>query len=93
LSAFIDALWQECPDELSVKRIVSEGFVAITTGRQEDHRQIIALILSQIRTKKILMNLHALGWLIGHSIGMPYLDDLLQTQKKFLAKSLSLWKT
>lgn len=81
LSAFIDAMWQECSDELRVKRIASEGFAAITTGRQEDQRQIIALILNQVRRKKYLMNEHALGWLIGHSIGMPYLDQLLQMQK------------
>jgi hypothetical protein len=81
LSAFIDAMWQECSDELKVKRIASEGFAAITTGRQEDQRQIIALILNQVRRKKYLMNEHGLGWLIGHSIGMPYLDQLLQMQK------------
>jgi len=81
LSAFIDAMWEECSDELSVKRIASEGFAAITTGRQEDQRQIIALILSQIQRKKKLMNEHALGWLIGHSIGLPYLDELLQMQR------------
>ena len=27
------------------------------------------------------MHEHALGWLIGHSIGMPYFDELLQMQK------------
>lgn len=81
LSAFIDAMWEECSDELSVKRIVSEGFVAITAGRQQDQRQIIALILNQARKKKNLMNEHALGWLIGHSIGLPYLDQLLQMQR------------
>jgi hypothetical protein len=86
LSAFFDALWQECSDELRVKRIASEGFVSITTGRQEDQRQIIALILSQLRRKKELMNEHALGWLIGHSIGLPYLEELLQMQRNFLGK-------
>ena len=44
LSAFIDALWQTCSDELFAKRIASEGFVAITKGRQEDQRQIIGVI-------------------------------------------------
>jgi tetratricopeptide (TPR) repeat protein len=93
LSAFIDALGQECSDELSVRRIVSEGFLAITKGRQEDQRQIIGLILNQIQRKKILMDEHALGWLIGHSIGLPYVDDLLQMQKQFLATFPLLWKT
>ncbi len=54
LSDFIDALWQESTDELSVKKIVSEGFLAITNGRQEDQRQIIGLILNQLRRKKSL---------------------------------------
>ena len=81
VSAFIDALWQACSEELSVKRIASEAFVAITTGRQEDQRQIIALILNQIRRKTALMKKHALAWLIGHSIGLPYIDELLQMQK------------
>jgi tetratricopeptide (TPR) repeat protein len=85
LSAFIDALWQECPDDLNVKRIASEGFVAMTTSRQEDQRQIIALILSKLTKQKDLMNEHAVGWLIGHSIGLPYLGDLLELQRSLLA--------
>jgi len=86
LSAFIDALWDEYPDELAVKRIASEGFVAITKGRQKDQRAIIGLILRQLRKKEILMSEHVLGWLIGHSIGLPYFDELLQRQKKLLTR-------
>ena len=81
LSTFIDALWQECSTDLKVKRIASGAFLAITNGRQEDQRQIVLLILKQIRQRKNRMHEHALGWLIGHSIGLPYLDELLQLQR------------
>ena len=93
LSAFIDALWQECRDELKIKRIASEAFDALTRGRQEDQRIIVLLVLKQIQLRKNFMREHALGWLIGHSIGLPYLDDLLQMQKKLLAKCSWLWTT
>lgn len=83
LTAFIDALWQNCSDELKIKRIVSEAFYAITKGRQEDQRLIIGSILKQLQTNRKLVSDHALGWLIGHSIGMPYFNDLLQKQKHF----------
>ena len=86
LCTFIDALWQECPDEFSVKRIASEAFDALTRGRQEDQRRIVLLVLKQIQFRKNLMREHALGWLIGHSIGLPYLDELLQMQKNLLAR-------
>ena len=86
LSAFIDALWPERSDELKVKRIASEGFVAMTAGRQEDQRQIVGLVVRQLREKKALMSEHALGWLIGHSIGLPYLDELLELQRSLLAR-------
>ena len=92
LSAFIDALSQECSDELSIKRIASEAFDAITTGRQEARGQMVLLVLKQIRIKKNLMREHALGWLIGHSIGLPYLDELLQMHKELLARYPSFWK-
>jgi hypothetical protein len=81
LATFIDALWQNCSDELKVTRIVSEAFYAITKGRQEDQRLIIWWILKQLRTNQNLMFQHAVGWLIGHSIGMPYFNELLQMQK------------
>jgi hypothetical protein len=92
LSAFIDAVWQECRDDLKIKRIGSEAFDALTRGRQEDQRLIVLLVLKQIRLRKLLMRAHALGWLIGHSIGLPYLDELLQMQKDFLARCPWLWK-
>jgi len=92
LSEFIDALWQECRDDLTIKRIASEAFDALARGRQEDQRRIVLLVLKQIRLRKNLMRQHALGWLIGHSIGLPYLDELLQMQEDFLAKCPWLWK-
>ena len=92
LSAFIDALCEECSDDLRIKRIASEAFDAITKGRQEDQRAIVLLVLKQIRLKKNLMREHALGWLVGHSIGLPYFDELLQMHKEFLARCPSFWK-
>ena len=79
LSTFIDTLWQECPDALKVKRLASECFVAMTNSREEDQRQIVGLIVHQLRKNKALMYGHALAWLIGHSIGLPCLDELLRT--------------
>jgi hypothetical protein len=82
LSLFIDALWRECTDDLKVKRIASEAFRSIVTGRQEDQPKIIMMVLEQIQERKQLLREHALAWLIGHSIGMPYLDELLRLQRK-----------
>lgn len=81
MSAFIDVLLHECSDEFMVQRIISEIFSSIIKGRQEDQRQLIALILYQMRQKKKFVFKHALGWLVGHSLGMPYFNDLLQMQK------------
>ena len=83
LSAFIDALWQECPEALKVKRLASEGFVAMTNSREEDQRQIVTLIVRQLQKNKGLMYEHALSWLIGHSIGLPYVDELLKLRKMY----------
>ncbi len=82
LSAFIDMLWQECSEDLKVKRIVSEAFSTFIKGRHEDQRLIISLILKKIRTKIRLMTEHSLDWLTGHSLGMMYFDDLLQIKKQ-----------
>lgn len=89
ISSFLDALWEECTDELKVKRIASEAFYAFPKGRQEDLRQIILLILKQIRQKPTLMHEHALSWLIFNSIGMPYFNEILQIQKDFYLSASS----
>lgn len=81
LANFIDMLWQECLNDFKVKRIVSESFNTFVSGRQEDQRHIIGLILNQVRIKRYLMSDHALNWLIGHSIGMPYFNELLQIKR------------
>lgn len=78
LSNFIDILWKECSDELKVKKITSEVFATFVKGRKEEQWQIIGLILKQIRIKERLVREHALDWLIGHSLGMPYFNRLLQ---------------
>jgi len=77
MSAFIDVVMKECADEFKAKKIVSKLFCSITEGRQEDNRDLILLILNQmISKKKHIVSKHASGWLVGHSIGMPYFNDL-----------------
>ncbi len=78
MSEFITAVMKESLDILKAKRIVSEVFHSISNGRQEDHRELIVLILKQLKSKKDkIVKEHALSWLIGHSIGMPYFNELL----------------
>jgi hypothetical protein len=80
LTEFIRLLWIECREGLKVNRIISEGFVAMTQGRDEDVRSIIVTIIRQTNGPRELVRKNALAWLIGHSIGMPYLDALLKLQ-------------
>jgi len=89
LSAFIDLIIKECPDELKVKRIVSETFQSIIKGRPEDQRLLIVLIVQQIKTAKNFVDRHALNWLIGHSIGMPYFSDLLRMWDNYRSNGLA----
>lgn len=78
MSAFIDILIEECTDNLKAMRIISDSFNSITNKRWEDQRQLVFLILKQLRSKKKKAVVkHALGWLIGHSFGMPYFNELL----------------
>jgi hypothetical protein len=77
---FIRVLWIECSEGLNVNRIISEGFVAMTQGRDEDVRSIIVTIIRQTNGPRELVIKNALAWLIGHSIGMPNLDALLELQ-------------
>jgi len=81
MGSFIDTLLNECADDFNVKRIVSEIFTSAIRGRDEDQRKLIGLILRQTHRKKELLLEHALGWLIGHSLGMSYFNDLLLLQK------------
>jgi hypothetical protein len=78
----MDMVLQECPDEVKIMRIASEAYYSITRGRQEDQRLLVALILRQIQSKKSFMSEQALSWLIGHSIGMSYFEELLKKQKE-----------
>lgn len=83
LANFIDMLWQKCSDKFKVKRIISESFNSFVNGRQEDYRLIIWLILKKTRMNREIMNDHALNWLIGHSIGMPFFNELMQIKRKY----------
>jgi tetratricopeptide (TPR) repeat protein len=81
MGSFIDTLLNGCADDFKVKRIVSEIFTSAIRGRDEDQRMLIVLILMQTHRKKEFLLEHALGWLIGHSLGMSYFNDLLLMQK------------
>ena len=81
MASFIDVLLYECFDGFKVRRILSEIFVSITNGRQEDQRDLIELIMRKIRTKRKFLYEHALSWITGHSLGMPYFCDLLKKQR------------
>lgn len=80
LSIFIEMLWEKCSDEFKVMKITSEAFDTFLKGRKEDQRYIIALILKGIFLNKRIITMYALNWLIGHSLGMPYFDELMQIQ-------------
>jgi tetratricopeptide (TPR) repeat protein len=68
MSAFIDVLWKECPDELRAKRITGEGFSAMTVGRPEEKWQILDLIIRKTsRAEQVIP--YAKAWLEGHSLG------------------------
>ncbi len=82
LCTFLDELWTEYPEQQKILKIASEVFHAFTKGRPEDQRQLIQLLLRRIKKENNFMSKHALEWLIGHSIGMPYFNDLLQLHKK-----------
>ena len=84
ICSFLDQLWNQCPDKSKILRIASDAFSAFTKGRSEDQRLLIQILLKKIRNENELLSEHALGWLIGHSIGMPYFDDLVELQNKFL---------
>jgi len=83
MGEFINALWQECCDSLRIMRIISEIFCIFLKGRPEDQRDIVRLILQQSYMNKGLTIRHALGWLIGHSFGMPYFDELINMKESY----------
>lgn len=87
-SKFIDMLWYECPSYSKIQKIVNEVFSALTCNRQEDLREIIILVLNQINQKKRMVTEYALSWLIGHSFGMVYFNDLLRKKKHLEALKL-----
>ncbi len=79
---FIDALWAECNDDLKIKRMASETFTSIIRGRSEKHSNILAHFLKQVRNSKGQMRQHIVNWLVGHSIGMPDFQALLEAQER-----------
>jgi tetratricopeptide (TPR) repeat protein/uncharacterized protein YjhX (UPF0386 family) len=81
---FIDSALTECMDDFKLARIVSRVLEAMTQGRLEDQRDIVNQIRKRIRTRNGWVAQHCLGWLVGHSIGMPYFNDLVDLQKRFI---------
>ena len=84
MSQFIESVIIECKDDTKVGRIINESFNCFCRGRQEDIVDLVHLIISRIRLRKPLIIERALGWLLGHSIGMPYYNKLSQEYKKLV---------
>ncbi|HWM32154.1 MAG TPA: hypothetical protein VNO69_10725, partial [Methyloceanibacter sp.] len=81
LAKFIDLCWADGTEPIKVLRIASEAFAALTDGRLQDQREIVGLIASRLQQKQPVMARHALEWLIGHSLGLPYFDELVAERK------------
>jgi hypothetical protein len=82
LAKFIDTCWREDPEPVQVLRMASEAFSTLSSGRPEDQREIVGLIVKKLNQKPVLMTQHALNWLVGHSIGLPYFEELVAAQKR-----------
>ncbi len=82
LAQFIDLCWSEDPEPIQVLGIASETFSALCGGRTEDQRVIVDLIVKRLGRQPVLMAEHALNWLIGHSIGLPYFQELVAAQAR-----------
>ena len=81
IAKFLETAIEECPDELAAMRIASRVFESMARGRAENQRDIIGLILNRLNSRPRWMGEHAFGWLVGHSIGMPDFQELLQKYK------------
>ncbi len=86
MSSFIDAVIDECSDDLKIKRIASEVFCFFTKGSREKLVTLVMLIIRRVERRKFFMQEHALGWLVGHSIGMPYHKNILQAHDKIMSR-------
>ena len=100
-AGFLNALIKECAEELKVMRIASQAFESMGKGRASgDQRGIVALIVQQIAERRRWFQEHALGWLVGHSIGMPAFAEILSIHQKAIealhgahSTVQQLWKT
>ncbi len=82
LAEFLDALKREKIDELKIKRIMSEGFRTMSAGRTEGIEFIVGKIIRLMKNRSRQENIHALGWLMGHSIGSPNFKELVSRVQK-----------
>ncbi len=82
LSEFINKLLRECSNESKNKRILAEIFRTFSDGRTEDLRLIVFFITEGVGFKRRFILNYSIDWLIGHSIGMPYFEDLINYKKR-----------
>lgn len=78
LGEFINKILIECFDQFKIKRILSEILSSFSSGRKEDLRTIVYYITFGVFSNITSIYRYSLEWLIGHSIGMPYFNELLQ---------------
>jgi len=73
MTEFIRLVIINCTDRFKNIRIISAIFESMTRSRNEPLKEIVDFILCSIshRTYRYVFK-HALGWLIGHSIGTPF---------------------
>lgn len=81
IARFLDSAVEECPDETAAMRIASRVFKSMTRERAENRRDIVGLIIKRLKARPRWMREHVLGWLVGHSIGMPDFDEMLTKYK------------
>jgi tetratricopeptide (TPR) repeat protein len=81
LSDFINKLCGKCYDEFKLGRILGEIFSTFSKGRKEDLRTIVLYITQNVTLKGNFVRKYSLDWLVGHSFGMPYLNDLLNQKE------------
>ncbi|MEP3476426.1 MAG: hypothetical protein ABJN57_09425 [Hyphomicrobiales bacterium] len=69
-------------DKFLVLRIASVLFETMTEGRKNVQREIVKSMVEPLKPFHKFLQQHAISWLVGHSIGESYFDELLELQKK-----------
>lgn len=76
LNSFIELMLYECKDESKMNKIIIEIFNTFIIQRNEDYLSIMILILKKYIYNKNIYRI-CIDWLIGHSFGKSYFNDLL----------------